>query len=596
MDVVQQINDVLLWLGVALALTTIALLCFEHIRARVPQVGWLVAALATYAVTSFPISTVGYDVAASNNPYALRILPFCVFALPGLLARVVEAMCGTTSRLHRASDAVTLALLAIVIAAPAFPGTRTEQLPTWYYLVIAAFCVELALALVASWRTVRVTTQGQPAPTRLRGAALIGSLATFSFSYAAWVIAPGAVMEIISSAVLLASGELLMLAVLAPRTLLYALARNHRPADTVFEQLVASDDVRADLPGLLATTADAHGLLGLAVVDADGHLIEAHGHSELEHSSSRTVHESQVCSHAGGITVIVWSTALTPPLRTSDRARLGLLATLVQITLDREAVDRHERDTAAALVSANERLSEANALKDRFVALVSHELRTPLTSIIGLARTSYERWLDLDPQQVREFQLLIAQQGERLAQIVEHLLMVSAIEAGAVRAELAPVDLCKVIATAAEDAGVYSAAHVAVRDELRMVEADERLVREILVNFLSNADKYAAPPFDVNVRTEGDMLELAVRDRGRGVTPELRERLFDRFTRDPANEVPGTGLGLAIAHDLALAMDGTVGHRDAPEGGSEFWLRIPLIRTGDLADSTRTGNPEILAP
>lgn len=587
-----MINDTLLWVGVVLAIGTVALLCMEHVRASVPKVGWLYAALVVYAVTSFPITNIGFDVDATDNHYALRILPFCVLALPGLLARVVEALCSSSSRLHRATDVITAILLMAVVVAPRFPGSDTDDLPDWYYALIGGFLVQIALSLTASVRTVRATTQGQPAPNRLRGAALIGSLATFSLSYAAWVIAPTPLMSVLTSATLLVSGILLVLAVLAPRTLLDAISGHARPTDDVLEQLVAAVDVRAQLPRLLAATAEADGLLGLAVVESSGEVIEAYGLSELDGGSARAVHEVRVRSHAGGSSIIAWTTALTPPLRAADRARLALLATLVQISMDRDAVALHQRAAAAALVHANERLSETNDLKDRFVALVSHELRTPLTSIIGLARTSYERWSELDPDQVREFQRMIAEQGERLAQIVEHLLLVSAIEAGEVVAVIAPVDLRAVVATATEDAGVYSAAQVTIHDDLRVIESDERLIREILVNFLSNADKYAAPPFEVDVRALGDHVEFSVRDRGTGVSPELRERLFERFTRDPANAVPGSGLGLAIAQDLALAMDGEVGHRDAPDGGSEFWLRIPLIRASEMADSRMTAPPQ----
>lgn len=573
MEHIRLVIDVLLWIGVALALTTIVMVVAEHARSSVMTGDrWLVPTLAAYALASLPVVSFGFDGSAGNNAYFWRIVPLCVFALPGLLARSVEALCERRSSLHRACDALTLVLLAATIVAPRFPGPSSPDLPAWYYAVVVLFLVQIVISVVASWRSIHHATIGQPRATRVRGIAMIGALVSFSISYAAWVIAPSDPMALATSVTLLLSGILLVASIRTPRTLLGLLARARTPVDEVLDRLVAVDDVREELPVLLDRAAAANGLLGIAVLDAHGQVIELSGSSEVDGAVARATRELRIDSRAGGSTIVAWSTALTPPLRASDRAQLAVLGTLVQMSIDRDALASHERAAAATLV-------EANALKDRFVALVSHELRTPLTSIIGLARTSYDRWDDLDPQQVREFQRLIAEQGERLAQIVEHLLLVSAIEAGAVTAANAPVDVRSMIITATEDAGVFSAARVDIPAELEQIVADERLLREILVNFLSNADKYAAPPFDVELRRVDTELEFVVRDHGGGVPPSLRDRLFERFTRDPRSERPGSGLGLAIANDLALAMQGSVGHRDGSAGGSEFWLRIPLIES-----------------
>ena len=110
----------------------------------------------------------------------------------------------------------------------------------------------------------------------------------------------------------------------------------------------------------------------------------------------------------------------------------------------------------------------------------------------------------------------------------------------------------------------------------------------VLVNLIENALKYspAAAPIEVSMRGEGEMIAIAVADRGRGVPPAERERIFEPFYR-PAGGSPdgaragGAGLGLAIARRLAVAQGGTLSFAERPGGGSVFTLRLPAARLSE---------------
>jgi two-component system sensor histidine kinase KdpD len=235
-----------------------------------------------------------------------------------------------------------------------------------------------------------------------------------------------------------------------------------------------------------------------------------------------------------------------------------------------------ERVRLIAEAEHAEALRQADRLKDALLASVSHDLRTPLTTIKALAH-DIARGGD-------ERAAVIEQQADRLNHMVADLLDMSRLNAGGLSMEPE--------INAAEDlvgAAIQQVSGALHGRELRTDLAWSEPVPvgrfdfvhslRILVNLIENALKYspADTPVDIGVARQGEWLALSVADRGPGVAPSERERIFAPFYR-PAGvspDVGGAGLGLAIARRLAEAQGGTLVYAEREGGGSVFTLCLP---------------------
>jgi two-component system sensor histidine kinase KdpD len=241
------------------------------------------------------------------------------------------------------------------------------------------------------------------------------------------------------------------------------------------------------------------------------------------------------------------------------------------------AIERVRLSTEADHVEA---LREADRLKDALLASVSHDLRTPLTTIKAHAHALASLGDDRA--------MAIEEEADRLGRLVADLLELSRLQAGAlpVVLELNAVD--DLIGAALQRAsGALQGHEVRVAMEnggtLLVGRFDFVHTLRILVNLLENAAKYAAPrtPIDLTVRRMGEVLAIAVADRGHGIPESEQTRIFEPFYRPPgaAPDVAGVGLGLSIARRLAEAQDGSLEHSPREGGGSVFTLRL---RAADL--------------
>jgi signal transduction histidine kinase len=229
-------------------------------------------------------------------------------------------------------------------------------------------------------------------------------------------------------------------------------------------------------------------------------------------------------------------------------------------------------------------LRRLDAMKSNLVSTVSHELMTPLTSLsMALHILLGERVGALGPKQV-ELLTTAREDADRLRGILEGLLDVSRLEAGAAELELAPNPVGEIVAEAADplrpafrDKGVELATSLA--DEALAVRADKARAALLLGNLLTNALKHTPPGGSVTVSAravDGGRAEIAVRDTGSGIPAEYRERVFDRFFRAPGETSRGAGLGLAIAREIAEAHGGRLWLD--PEGGPGATFRVELQR------------------
>ncbi len=245
------------------------------------------------------------------------------------------------------------------------------------------------------------------------------------------------------------------------------------------------------------------------------------------------------------------------------------------------------RSATLELHQLNQQIRTASERKSEFLARAAHELRTPLTSIKGAieyitARMKHPAAAESLPVPVDlvEFFEIVRKNTERLIRMVQTMLDIEYIEAGAERAlNLSRVNLADVI-----NDSVQSFTYDAERHQLDLcsfpmdlppIIADEDRLRQVLTNLLGNAVKFAGVQSSVTVRTElnGDVIQVNVCNQGERIPVEQREKVFERFYR--SGDRAGTGLGLAICRAIIAAHGGTIGILD-PEQGSGVCVSFTL--------------------
>lgn len=237
--------------------------------------------------------------------------------------------------------------------------------------------------------------------------------------------------------------------------------------------------------------------------------------------------------------------------------------------------------------SACERAEAASRAKSEFLANMSHELRTPLNAILGFSEMIYCTGHGANPARSVEYAKLVHESGNHLLALVNDILDLAKIEAG--RFELRDKDLdaarlidetVRLMAARAGSAGLALVTDVA--GDLPLVRADERALRQILINLLSNALKFTPAGGEVTVLARlsksGDIM-LGVRDTGIGISPGDQLRVFQSFGQgrhDVADK--GTGLGLTIVKGLSEAHGGHVELQSREGEGTCVTIILPATR------------------
>jgi len=289
----------------------------------------------------------------------------------------------------------------------------------------------------------------------------------------------------------------------------------------------------------------------------------------IQHLRSSDLHVWAIVSTAAVISVFV-VLRLTGILRALEGIRV------------RERAARADAEQAQRLLEAqNERLLEADRLKDEFVALISHDLRTPLTSIMGYVELSLDEPLADD---TRSYLEVVARSSQRLLRLVDDLLFVARLQSGRLEIMRSRLDLNEVARQAAQEARGRADAKdldlVVDSNGAVPVDADRGRIFQLLDNLISNAIKFTPDGGKVEIKVAaGDTARLEVCDTGIGFTEVEAARVFERFYRtDEAVErqVPGTGLGLFIAHAITDAHSGTISAHPRDGGGAVFRVELPL--------------------
>jgi two-component system sensor histidine kinase KdpD len=283
------------------------------------------------------------------------------------------------------------------------------------------------------------------------------------------------------------------------------------------------------------------------------------------------------------------------PLRGSRR-RTGILAIVpANPSRLRDPDDRQLLDTFAGLVgSAVERFDladearraqlrmETEQLRNALLSSVSHDLRTPLAVVTGATSTLLDPSAPKDEATRRELLETAHEEALRLSRLVQNLLDMTRLEAGALKLkkEMQPIE--EVVGAALnrmENRLQGRTVTTSIPDELPLVPIDSALIEQVLINLLENATKYtpAGTAIDVSARTEGDdAILVEVADHGPGIAPEDQERVFDKFYRVREREGGGVGLGLTICRGIVEAHGGRMWVMPSEGGGASFRFTLPI--------------------
>jgi signal transduction histidine kinase len=237
-----------------------------------------------------------------------------------------------------------------------------------------------------------------------------------------------------------------------------------------------------------------------------------------------------------------------------------------------------------ALTERNDALERASQLRDDFVHHVSYELRSPLTNIIGFAQLlGAETFGPLNPKQ-RDYTSHIVRSSGALLAIINDILDLASIDNGDLSLELAPVDIREIVDQAVQGlADRLAEADVAlvvnILPDIGTVLADGRRLRQVIFNLLSNAIGFSSSGQSVHVlaaRHDGDM-SITVSDEGRGIPPEVKAKVFDRFESHAlGSRHRGVGLGLSIVRSLVELHGGRVELESAPGHGTRVTCILPV--------------------
>ena len=301
------------------------------------------------------------------------------------------------------------------------------------------------------------------------------------------------------------------------------------------------------------------------------------------------------------------------PLKTGDRV-IGILdiqstevnafseddIAILQLLADQISVGIDNARSYNIAQQAVEEMREVDRLKSQFLANMSHELRTPLNSIIGFARVILKGIdgpiTDLQQQDLTA----IFNSGQHLLGLINDILDLSRIEAGKMDLTFDEVNVSDLISSVMSTAaGLVKDKPIEMKSEIEpdlpLVRADAMRIRQVLINFMSNAAKFTEEgeivvKANLEEAAKGQQaVMVSVIDTGPGISQEDQAKLFQPFSQVDASltrKVGGSGLGLSICHHFIQMHNGQIGVRSAAGKGSTFYFTIPIVQSDpELEDS-----------
>ncbi|MDO8690716.1 MAG: ATP-binding protein [Dehalococcoidia bacterium] len=258
--------------------------------------------------------------------------------------------------------------------------------------------------------------------------------------------------------------------------------------------------------------------------------------------------------------------------------------------------------TAALEVAERERAraGEALQLREEFLSVASHELKTPMTSLRGFIQRAIrqlDRGVGVEPSRIRQSLQLIEGQSEKLSRLISQLLDITRMEAGQLALEREVTDVTELVRAVVENTQPASPRHRLVLHALSGVVAsvDPLRLEQVVTNLVNNAIKYCpnGGQIDVEVtRRDAGAFQIAVTDRGIGISPEHRDRIFDRFYQAHADgHFGGMGLGLYISREIVKLHGGHIALDFPDEERTRFRVVLP-VSTGEGRASAEKDSDE----
>jgi signal transduction histidine kinase len=488
---------------------------------------------------------------------------------PYLLYRFTTTFERPPQGLERFLGLMTAVLVVWTFALPDFPARGEPQSFGFRAYLIAFLLHWTALSIVAAVRLWRAG-RGQPsiANRRMRLLAAASTLITAAILLAGFGPEDDSAGSLLIGLLVTASG-LTFLVGLAPPAALRLLWR--RPETARMQSAIAGlvgaktpDDVTESvLPPMLEMV----GARAIELRDERGTVVGSFTAPDVRGIEKTDALE--VALPTGSLQV--WASRYAPFFGAEEFASLRTLGALAQLALDRARLFGQEQ-------AARQALEEADELKSNFVSLAAHELRTPVAVIHGVIETIDRRGDQIAAGQVEALEETLRSQTRRLKLLVEQLLDLSRLDAQAVPIEPQRFAVRERVEDIVEGAAGDRAEDVAVEVPPDLeATVDPACFDRILSNLVTNALRYGKPPVIVYADQIDGRLQVAVEDRGDGVSPEFVPSLFERFTRSDASRPrgPGTGLGLAIAQSYAHAHQGRLEYREAEPHGARFEVVLP---------------------
>ena len=247
-------------------------------------------------------------------------------------------------------------------------------------------------------------------------------------------------------------------------------------------------------------------------------------------------------------------------------------------------LEQKVEDRTREVEEKSRQLELASQHKSEFLASMSHELRTPLNAILGFSEVLLERMFgDLNERQEDYLRDVLAS-GQHLLSLINDILDLSKVEAGRMELEVEEFSLREALENGltmvrgrAGNRGI--ALGLEIDQGLDVIEADERKVKQVIFNLLTNAVKFTPEggQIDVSARPDDGAVLIEVRDSGVGISSEDQERLFEAFRQvgEASRQAEGTGLGLALSRKFVELHGGCIRVESEVGVGSTFIVRLP---------------------
>ncbi|MEE9508944.1 MAG: ATP-binding protein [Candidatus Bathyarchaeia archaeon] len=275
---------------------------------------------------------------------------------------------------------------------------------------------------------------------------------------------------------------------------------------------------------------------------------------------------------------------LTESREVLQKHREHLEELIEERTTELTAANAKLEEKARELEQVNIQLKNIDRLKSRFISSMSHELRTPLNSIIGFTGIMLQGMAGELTEEQRKQLTIVKKSGDHLLALISDVIDVSRIEANQLKLDVKEFDFSDMMSdvrdsfkVAIEEKGLTL---VLERPEKLMVEGDERRMKQVIMNFVSNAVKFTDEGAIEILVVEGDgVVEVSVKDTGVGMRKEDMNMLFKQFSRIHVEGRPvevGTGLGLYISKKISDLLGGKVEVESVYGVGSKFAVAFPL--------------------